>query len=75
MTFLTLEIENEQDTRLFTELAERLHIKIKQQVSLTDSDVVSETEQQNRMSILSEFRGKLKDYKAYKPSKSEFYEQ
>jgi hypothetical protein len=31
MTLLTLEIENEQDTRLFTELAERLHIKIKQQ--------------------------------------------
>jgi hypothetical protein len=75
MTLLTLEIENEQDTRLFTELAERLHIKIKQQVSLTDLDVVSETEQQNRMAILSEFKGGLKNYKVYTPSKSEFYEQ
>lgn len=76
MTQLILEIDNEKDTRLFLDLAERLNVKFRtDDVLMSDEDILSEEERQQRINNLQKFRGSLKKFKGYEPSKSEFYEQ
>ncbi len=70
MTHIVLEIDNEKDTRLFLDLAERLNMRF-----IFDDNAIDENQRQEKMRILGQFKGKLKEYKAYEPSKSEFYEQ
>jgi hypothetical protein len=75
MTQITLELENEKDTRLFIDLAERLNVRFKFDTNFPIKDVIDENQRQERMKVLEQFRGRLKGYKGYEPSKSEFYEQ
>ena len=74
MTQIVLEIDNEKDTRLFLDLAKRLNVRFKTGIVKT-TDTVSDEERQNRINNLQKFRGSLKKFKGYEPSKSEFYEQ
>ncbi len=75
MTQIVLEIDNEKDTRLFLDLAERLNVRFKFEDDIKTNDVIDENLRHENMKILGQFKGKLKEYKAYEPSKSEFYEQ
>lgn len=75
MTKIVLEIDNDKDTRLFLDLAERLNVRFEFDTSSKKNDIIDENQCQERMKILGQFGGKLKDYKGYEPSKSEFYEQ
>lgn len=75
MTKIVLEIENEIDTRLFLDLAERLNIRFKFDEISKTKNIVKENQRQEKMKTLGQFGGKLKDYNAYEPAKSEFYEQ
>ena len=75
MTQIILEIDNDKDTRLFLDLAERLNVRFKFDNNTKGKDVIDENQRQERMKILEQFKRKLKIYNEYKPSKSEFYEQ
>ncbi len=75
MTQIVLEIDDEKDTRLFLDLAKRLNVRFKFDNNAEPQDIIDENQRQGRMKIFEQFRGKLKEYKGYEPSKSEFYEQ
>ncbi|MFN3489743.1 MAG: hypothetical protein ACK4YV_11440 [Emticicia sp.] len=75
MTQIVLEIDNDKDTRLFLDLAERLNVKFKFDDNIKINDSIDENQRKEKMRTLGQFKGKLKDYKGYEPAKSEFYEQ
>jgi hypothetical protein len=76
MTQIVLEIDNDKDTRLFLDLAERLNVRFRTGIDMmADKNLMSEEEHKLRVTNLQKFRGSLKKYKGYEPSKSEFYEQ
>lgn len=75
MTQIVLEIDNDKDIRLFLDLAERLNVRFKLDNNIKTNDIIDENHRQEKMRILGQFKGKLKGYKGYEPSKSEFYEQ